>query len=230
LFTLAALIILVNRDERELRHTEALLSDAGYLVAASASYEDAQQLMDSVAPNLLIATFATDDDQGRDFAVWNRLRHPQVPVIVTHPAESREAGADMAFVGAAFTGAPLENPQFLPQVQAAVVEGQRAQAAIRCWPRATVTGLVQVHVANAVARVVDLSYAGVRLMFDDRVAIPTSFEMALPTMAMPVQAERVWTVLDTDKRVCCGATVVEAARETWRQFVDSVRLSDSPVN
>ena len=225
---MAALIILVNRDERELRHTEAMLSEAGYLVAASMSFEPAQQLMDSIAPNLLIATFRTDDDEGRDFAVWNRLRYPHVPVIVTQPVDVREAGAEADFVGADFTGAPLENPQFLPRVQAAVVEGLSAQSAIRCWPRAAVAGVVQVHAANASARIIDMSYAGVRLVFDDRVAIPTSFDIALPEGDTPVHAERVWTaVLDTEKRVACGATVVEAARDRWRLFVDSVRVPDS---
>ena len=225
---MAALIILVNREERDLRHTEAMLSDAGYLVAASTSFESAQQLMDSVAPNLLIATFRADDDQGRDFAVWNRLRHPHVPVIVTHPgAEVRDAAPEKGFAGVSLTGPPEEHPQFLPRVEAAVAEGQLAQSAIRCWPRASVSGVVQVHAANASARIIDLSYAGVRLMFDDRVAIPRSFTMALPAGETSVQAERVWTVLDTEKRVCCGATVVESARDTWRQFVDSVRTSES---
>ena len=227
---MAALIILVNRNERDLRHTEAVLSEAGYLVAACTSFVAAQQLMDSVAPNLLIGTFRTDDDQGRDFAVWNRLRHPHVPIIVTHPADLRAAGAgaEATRAGAALAGPPLENPQFLPRVQAAVVEGQRAQSAIRCWPRAPVQGVVQVHAANASARIIDMSYAGVRLMFDDRVAIPTSFEIGLPKGETSVEAARVWTaMLDNEQRVCCGATVVEAARDRWRQFVDSVRIPQS---
>ena len=54
------------------------------------------------------------------------------------------------------------------------------------------------------------------------------FDIALPRGDTAVRAERVWTaIVDTDHRVCCGATVVEDARDTWRQFVDSVRVSES---
>ena len=51
----APLIVLVNVDRKALQQTEALLSEAGYLVAAVASFDEATKLLDSVSPDLLVA-------------------------------------------------------------------------------------------------------------------------------------------------------------------------------
>ena len=49
-----ALVILVNADRRALRHTEALLSEAGHLVATIWSFVEAKKVLDSVIPDLLV--------------------------------------------------------------------------------------------------------------------------------------------------------------------------------
>ena len=79
-----ALVILVNADRRALRHTEALLSDAGHLVAPMWSFVEAKKVLDSVIPDLLVADIRLEAYNGLHLAIRSRHEHPDVPVIVTH--------------------------------------------------------------------------------------------------------------------------------------------------
>ena len=220
---MSALIILVNADPRALRHTEAMLSEEGYLVAALTSFIVAKTLLDSVTPDLLIADIRLEEYNGLQLALRSHFDHPDVPVIVTHTGDDAIAEAEAKHWGADFIARPLENPRFLPCVQAAILERRRNQLPVRRWFRKPVAGVVEVNAADVRAQILDMSYGGVRLAFADPHEIPATFEIALPAGVI-VKAHCVWTARSkTEDRFCCGAELMEAAEDTWRQFVDSVR-------
>jgi len=225
---MSALVILVNADPRALRHTEALLSEQGYLVAAVTSYVKAAQLLESVTPDLLVADVRLGAYNGLQLAIRTRFDYPDVPVIVTHTCGDAVAEAEAKHYGAVFVSNPLDNPAFLPAVEAAIARRRRSQRPIRRWSRRAVPGVVEVNAAHSRAQILDMSYGGVRLAFADAPDLPTTFDITLPTANVTVKAHRVWTGRsDADDRFCCGAELVEAPEDDWRRFVDSLRGGSS---
>jgi len=219
---MSALVVLVNADPRALRHLESQLSEDGYLVAAIESFVEARDLLGSVTPDLLIADIRLERFNGLQLAIRSHFDHPDVPVIVTHVQEDAVVEAEAKRYGVSFIAAPLENPNFLPCVRSLVNGGRQVQRPMRRWPRKPVPGVVEVDAAAGRAQLVDMSYGGVRLVFDQPREIPTTFDIMLPPLGVTVQANRVWTREDSD-HLSCGAEVAKAAEDDWRRFVDTLR-------
>jgi two-component system, cell cycle response regulator DivK len=220
-----ALIVVVNADPRNLRLTEEMLSAAGYLVAAAASYGEAKQLMDSVTPDLLVTDVRLEVFNGLQLAIRSRFEHPNVPVIVTHARADKVLESEARRYGAEFVSGHLENPDFLRIIHQALAERRRSEAPTRRWSRRPVSGTVEVNAADAIARVVDMSYGGVKLAFLDQRNIPSRFEIRLPASGATVKAHRVWTASTTDHHLC-GAALDGDPTPHWRAFVDSVTGSE----
>jgi DNA-binding response OmpR family regulator len=219
---MSALIILVQSDPRLLRHTEALLSEQGFLVEAQSSLAGARHLLESVMPDLLIAELRLDEHNGLELAIRNQQDQPDLPVIITSARPDPIAEEEAKRYGATFIVAPLENRDFLPVVRRAIDERRRAQRPIRRWLRTPVAAMVEVAVGQTRATVLDFSYGGVRLAFQNAGPIPTTFDIALPRGT--VTAHRVWTAQSADDdQVCCGAELIDAAGDRWREYVDSFR-------
>jgi len=222
---MSALIVVVNADPRALRHTEATLSDQGYLVAAVPSVVEARKVIDSASPDLVIADLRLGAENGLELAIRTRLDHPHVPVIITHSGEDVAAEADAKLYGATFIPEPLANPRFLPRVQSALEQRRSAQMPIRRWPRMAAAGLIDVIAANGHARIIDISGGGVLLAFAPFRLIPQAFDITLPADVL-VHAQRVWTARSPGEDQCrCGAQVSTASEEPWRRFVNSLRES-----
>ena len=144
------------------------------------------------------------------------------PVIITSARPDPIAEEEAKRYGATFIVAPLENRDFLPVVRRAIDERRRAQRPIRRWLRTPVAAMVEVAVGQTRATVLDFSYGGVRLAFQNAGPIPTTFDIALPRGT--VTAHRVWTAQSADDdQVCCGAELIDAAGDRWREYVDSFR-------
>jgi len=222
-----ALVILVNADRRALRHTEALLSDAGHLVAPMWSFVEAKKVLDSVIPDLLVADIRLEAYNGLHLAIRSRHEHPDVPVIVTHAHGDPVIEAQAEQYGAQFVAAPLENPAyFLRCVHSALVERRRTQAPIRRWSRKRVAALVNVSAGDVQAQIVDMSYGGVRLAFNDSVNLPGTFDLTLPSTGVTLKAHRVWTASSAaHDQFWCGAELQETPTRDWRSFVDTLTSS-----
>jgi DNA-binding response OmpR family regulator len=220
---MSALVILVNADSRVLRHLEALLTEDGYLVAAVDSFLEARELLDSVTPDLLIADIRLERFNGLQLAIRSHFDHPGLPVIVTHVKEDTVAEAEAKRYGVSFVAAPFDNPNFLPCVRSLLANRRMAQRPIRRWLRKPVPGMIEVNVADSRAQLVDMSYGGVRLVFEEPRVLPTTFDITLPPQGVTVQANRIWTREEHDHHFSCGAEVVKAMENDWRRFVDTLR-------
>ena len=220
-----ALVILVNADRRALRHTEALLSEAGHLVAPFWSFVEAKKVLDSVIPDLLVADIRLAAFNGLHLAIRSRHEHPDVPVIITHAQQDPVVEAQAGQYGAQFVAAPLENPEyFLRCVKSALVERRRTQVPVRRWSRKRVAAAVQVKAGDGQARIVDMSYGGVRLAFSDSVHLPGTFEITLPSTGITLKAHRVWTAAsEGNDQFWCGAELEETPTRDWRVFVDTLK-------
>lgn len=215
-----ALVVVVNTDNGILRRTERALYSPEYSVVALPSYGEALRLLQSVSPDLLVADIRLGSFNGLQLAILCRFDHPDVPVIITHVREDPIFEVEAKRHGAEFLTVAPEDPAFLARVEMLLTRRRREQQGIRRWSRNQVAGGLQVQVADAQARVLDLSYGGVRLAFSDEAEIPLRFEIRLSPSEVPIQAHRVWTAQASDHELWCGAEVEEGGGH-WRELVKS---------
>jgi DNA-binding response OmpR family regulator len=220
---MGALIIVVSADAGVLRRTEVLLSEHGHLVGLASSFVEGQQLLDSVTPDLLVVDLHLDDFNGMQLAIQCHLHRPDVAVIITSTTIDSVAEAEAARYGAAFIAAPLENPDFLPCVQAALAGRRPEQKPMRRWFRSSVVGVTTVYATSGRAQIVDMSYGGVQLAFSGPRVIPPTFEITLPRGGGTVQARCVWTRSTADAQFYCGAELAEDSADSWREYVDALQ-------
>lgn len=124
-------ILVVNADPVALQRIDAYLSGEGYAVTSLSTFQSAKQLFNLVGPDLLVADIRLEAFNGLHLAAWIRFDHPSLPVIITDTSYDPVLEAEARRLGAAFVVNPLENPEFLQQVRAAIGQPRRAQPAIR---------------------------------------------------------------------------------------------------
>jgi DNA-binding response OmpR family regulator len=220
---MSALVILVHADPRVRRRLEALLTRAGCLVAAPESFEESRHLLDSVMPDLLIGDVPPGNYNSVRCAVRNYHYNPQVPVIITSGAHDPLVEAQAKRYGSPYVVEPLENRDCLIAVHAAIAERRLAQRPVRRWLRRPVAPVVELDAADTRAKILDISYGGLRLAFRDARSIPETFEITLPDDQSTITVNRVWTADSPDDGfICCGAVLMEADADRWRAFVNAV--------
>jgi DNA-binding response OmpR family regulator len=223
------LVLLTNGDKKELQQIECVLAAAGYLVACAASLRRATRLLTSVIPELLIASARLRnhaDLEGLELARLSRRDHPNLPVIITHGSSDAGLENEVTVRGMAFIVNPIENPEFLGCVTVSLGERRPHLGKIRQWPRKRVAA-VPVRVDASPARLLDVSYEGLRLQLEDPGDSPAAtFEVTLPTAGVNLKTRRVWRIRSPDAdESCWGMTLVDVnsgLTERWRQFVDSI--------
>jgi len=222
-----ALIVLVDVDRTQRQRLDRLLSEQGYLVATAHSFHRAKELLDSVNPDLLITAVRLDAFNGLQLAVRTRLGRARLPIILTDAALDPILEAEAMRQGATLVINPLENPEFLPGVHAALRQPGPAPSPIRRWYRKRVREAVDARVASAPVKILDISHGGVRLAFDDQQEVPAVFEVEVPAARVTIRAQRVWTAQSpTSHEVWCGAEISELPPidfDHWQDFVDSVQ-------
>jgi CheY-like chemotaxis protein len=221
-----ALILLVDESRTTLQRTEALLSDAGHLVAAVSSFERATSLLYSVSPDLLVASIRLGMFTGLHLTTLSREQNPQLPIILTQTSQDLELERDAAAQGAILIANHLENPAFLHSVQSALDEHRRTQPMIRRWRRKHVSSLVEARLASAPARIVDISYGGVLLTYKEQRTLPPAFDVTVPTAGVVLKAHLVWTrrSLATGE-LWSGAELTDVGTsntDQWRGFIDAI--------
>jgi DNA-binding response OmpR family regulator len=125
-----ARILLVNADPVALLRIAACLSHEGYEVVAVPTFHGARERFLSINPDVMVADLRLEAFNGLHLAGWVRFEHPSVPVIITHTSSDPILEREAQRFGAKFVSTPLENPEFLKRVRAAVGEPRRAQAMV----------------------------------------------------------------------------------------------------
>src|SRR5262249_28720889 len=146
-----------------------------------------------------------------------------VPVIITQREADPVLENEAKRQGAIVILNPIENPTFLERVDALLAQHRRASRPIRRWPRKHIARPVEAQLDEAPARVVDVSYGGLRLGVARARQLPREFQVSFPRAGFSVTARTIWTDRAADDYVWCGAEVVgnDASMSEWRGFVDS---------
>jgi CheY-like chemotaxis protein len=214
--------ILIVEDHRVTRLGLAeMLSHAGYGVVTAGTFQEARQIMRTDPPDLLIADVRLGSFNGLQLVISGPKRVPAIVITgyadAVLEAEARRGGAE-------YLVKPFDPERLLSIVRQKLGATPAPYTVSRRWRRKEVAGLTA-HVGERPARIVDVSYGGVRFEIrpgDDGVP-PETFELRLPN-EVSLQADLVWKSMLTDDVWVCGAAVwpAEDTAHQWFGLVDRI--------
>ncbi len=203
-----------------------LLKRAGYSAEATSSYEEAIRVMREDTPDLLIADVRLGPYNGLQLLVTSPKR---VPTIIMTGFPDPVLEADARHLGAQFILKPVAPPALLTLIedQLAGRPAQELSGPTRRWARKQVPGELTAQVQDVTARVIDVSYGGLRFQLgrDAERTLPPSFNIVLPQSHVEVQVDLVWSSRTSDGLWLYGAALSEAnqaAAQAWHGLVDTL--------
>ena len=151
--------ILIVDDHRGTRLGLAeMLGDAGYAVVTTGTFQEARDLLRDEPPDLLIADVRLGSFNGLQLVISGQHRIPAI-VITGYADPVLEAEARRG--GAEYLVKPFDPERLLTMIREKLGASPPAFAVPRRWRRKTVAGLTA-HVDDYPARIVDVSYGGVK--------------------------------------------------------------------
>jgi len=216
-------ILLVDPNSSGPPVAETALGTAGYRVAAVSTFEQATSQLSLDCPDLLVTAIRLKAFNGLHLLLRARADHADLPVIVTgHPAD---VTSDITRYGATFVPEPVD-PELLVRTVSEVMAGRvpRDPTGERRWPRKLVGLQATIH-ENA-ARVVELSYGGLRLEMTESADAHATLDIRLPTLGLSVKAVSRWSKpVEEGGSWWCGAEIAPEGSDgayAWRWIVDSL--------
>ena len=217
-------ILLVETDRAAASVADSALTNAGHRVAWVDSFADAIRQTTVDCPDLMITALRLGPFNGLHLVLRCRASDPDMPAIIV--SDPRDLTEDISRYGARALPKPIE-PNTLLSLVSEMLAGRipHDPTSSRRWPRKRAE--LPATVSAGSARVVELSYGGVRL----ELARPpgpgrTPIEIKLPTFGVSVQAVACWSqIAEEGGSWRCGAEVAPVdsdATRTWRWIVDSL--------
>jgi CheY-like chemotaxis protein len=222
-------VLVVDRDLDTLSSADGWLKETGYETTTATTFFEAKAALKSEAFTVLIADVRLDAYNGIHLVLLTRHRNPEIRTIVTHIARDGSLEADARRAGAnVFLSKPLTRLALLGAVEAAAHVDVNVRAVPRRWPRVKLARSWEGKIADARARVVDVSYGGVRveLAKPQRSDLGPLVRLDMVEPALSLQVRPVWTrEAPLPKTWWFGAEIADpdlAGVSRWRSLVDSL--------
>jgi len=216
---MAQILVVAVRADQSAAMT--LLKGSGHDVVFAPGFEPAIKKLDQIAPDLLITDVRLGGFNGLHLVIRSQSTRPKMRSLLLDRVHDPVIAADAERHGAAYFGGPLTAATLAEQVSRLLNE----TGPQRRWPRKQpIKGLV-FHVARRSARVIDISYGGIRFELPPAESIPAKFRMAIPGFDGVFRAKPVWSHYTPVGSISCGAELLEANPQTvarWRELVDSI--------
>jgi DNA-binding response OmpR family regulator len=217
-------ILLVETDRAAATVADHVLTNAGYRVAWVDSFADAIRQSTADCPDLMITALRLGPFNGLHLVLRCRASDAEMPAVII--AERSDLTGDIERYGAHALPKPID-PAALLTLVSQLLAGRipHDPTSARRWPRKRAE--LPATVLSGSARVVELSYGGVKLEMP-RPPGPgrTPIEIKLPTFGVSVQAVACWSQLAEEGGSWrCGAEdapIDSDATRTWRWIVDSL--------
>jgi len=226
---MATRVLIVEDDKAARDGLVRLIAGRGHEVSAAATFEDGRRLLKTHRPDVLITDVRLGAFNGLQLLLSDQS-HVQAIVLTAFQDPVLEAEARN--LGARFLLKPVVPAMLLDLVDELVdsaldrppVDHERP---IRRWQRKPVPGGIPAKINSAPARVLDVSYGGLRLGLGDHPTdpLPRSFDVVLPDGSIAVPVELVWQNYTEFGGVECGVAVSSMNRETaraWHVIVDGI--------
>ena len=200
---------------------QSLLDDAGHDVRLATSFADALAVLADESPDLLVAEVQLGAFNGLHVAIRHRDSHPNMRVIVIGRYYDSVLAREATKSGATFVAASTDDPALVGLVAGLLAENNPA----RRWPRKKPIDPLVVRITDRSARVLDLSYGGLRFETNDATELPSSLEIEFPESGVAIEAQPIWCQPSPVGSWLCGVAISglgHTALQAWRQLVDAV--------
>jgi DNA-binding response OmpR family regulator len=212
--------VLIVDDDRTTREGLAeFLEGAGYDAIAVGTFEEAMRILRTDTPDLLIADVRLGPFNGLQLVISSPR---PVPAIIITGFADPVLEADAKRRGADYVLKPVSPSRLLDLVAHKLSASQQSFRKARKWERKPVAGGLAANVADKPARIVDVSYGGIRFEIDQKADVmPASFNITFPSVSVSVEAQLVWKNPIGEQTWLCGAAL---SRETpeWYGLVDAI--------
>jgi CheY-like chemotaxis protein len=201
-------------------HLAKLLRDTGHSVIVVETATAARDVLRTHLPDLLISEIRLGPFNGLHLLIRHQVSHPRMRAILLDAVYDSVLEDEARRHGAAYLSGPIDDAKLIQQVAREI-----ARITLRRWPRKQPIHELTASVESTPARVVDLSYGGLRLEIDTLSEVPHQLRIAFPRFDKAFVARSVWTHPGSSGTLWCGAelfTASAAAETEWRLFVDSV--------
>jgi DNA-binding response OmpR family regulator len=217
-------ILIVEDHEATRRGLRALLTNAGYVVLSAGTFAEGRRLLAEQAPDLLIADLRLGEFNGLQLVATAPLAVPSI-IVTGFPDPVLEAQA--LKLGAHFITKPIAADALVALIEETIVSARRRQSrgSTRRWDRKPVSGKVSAEVEHAQARIVDVSYGGVKFEIERDQSLPPSFRITVADPALSIDVDLVWETRSGDRNWVCGAAISSgnaAAVHDWATLVDGL--------
>ena len=216
-----AQILVVARSAEGSAAVADLLRGSDHDVIAAAGFDAAIGVLADHSPDLLISQVHLGAFNGLHLVIRSHVDHPSMRTMILDAVYDAVIERDARREGAAYLVEPTAAAELLAQVARTLAEVSPE----RRWRRKQPAARLVAHVARRPARVVNLSYGGLRLELLRTCKVPSRFDVALPGFGVTVRARPVWTRRTPSGKIWCGVELSEENAGTvakWRRLVDSV--------
>ena len=217
-------VLIVDDDKTTRAGLAELLEAAGYDALPVGTFEEASRIMRTSPPDLLIADVRLGAFNGLQLVISSPK---PVPAIIVTGFADPVLEADARRRGADYVLKPVAPQTLLRLVEQKLSAAQVGFGTPRRWERKQVVGGLAANVEDEPARILDISYGGVRFEIARKPehTLPSSFSITLPTAQLSVQADLVWQSLVGDQTWMCGAALSQsnpAVAQEWYGLVDAI--------
>ena len=214
-------ILIVEDHEATRRGLQALLTNAGHVVRSAGTFAEGRRSLAEQVPDLLIADLRLGEFNGLQLVATAPLA---VPTIIVTGFPDPVIEAEALKLGAHYITKPIDTDALLTLIDETIVSARRRQSrgSTRRWDRKPVAGKVSAEVEHAQARIVDVSYGGVKFEIERDRSLPPSFRLTVASPALSIDVDLVWEARSGDHWVC-GAAISSgnaAAVHDWATLVD----------
>ena len=218
---MAATILIVDDDKATRLGLAEFLEGAGYRTSTLGSFEEAVRTLRTSPPDLLIADVRLGPFNGLQLVISSPRPIPSIiitgfadPVL---ESDARRRGADYILKPVA--------PAALLRLVEQKLAARTGFGVPRRWHRKPVIGGLPAQIGDEPARVLDVSYGGVRFEIagEPERTPPSSLEITFPSAELSVRASVVWKSMIAGRLWLCGAALSpETASPEWHGLVDAL--------
>jgi DNA-binding response OmpR family regulator len=216
-------VLIVDDDKTTREGLAEFLQEAGYEAVAVGTFEEASRILRTEPPDLLIADVRLGPFNGLQLVISSP--QPISAIIITGFADP-VLEADARRRGADYVLKPVSPSRLLDLVAQKISASRPGFGTPRRWERKPVIGGMPISVDDAPARIVDVSYGGLRFETQRKLqgpdaTRPDSLSITLPTAQLSVKAKLVWENLIGEGTWMCGAAIFQETPE-WHGLVDAI--------
>jgi FixJ family two-component response regulator len=216
-------ILIVDDHDATRRGLQEFLANAGYVVLSASTFDEGKRLLNEQTPDLLIADVRLGDFNGLQLVAGG----PALPSIMVTGFPDPVIEAEALRLGAHYLTKPVAPSRLLALIEETFVSEARRQSydPKRRWDRKHLSADLSAHVGDAFARIVDISYGGLRFEIEREEPPPPSFSLTVVNPGVSIDVDLVWTTRKGDGHWECGAAVSSgnvAAVHNWAALVDTV--------